>query len=622
MPKTELFIQVLTAPKNLLLGENAQEASSLKACLPQLKSQTIEGAEHWFLNNAPSTANTRIKVLPTGHMTFYNSMGRRMLSTDPAGFPLHECEWATSAISSSPKLTRARMQLDSREWVGIVPRAKTFSTELDLTSQPNWQKLTLDDMRKQAAESWDVSISEVEYFYKDENFTRLGDGKYRINASKDCLYALRDGKFDEKLFISFMYAVSWERLDLIPVVELFQSTLPGTGAAAFELIWGLYDDQSQEAPLEPLRYRGLPPYPSREAFNIFSAFFTPQGPAGDDLFQVFMDTMRCHEITWTPRQDPPWRYFSDKHKICLTVQDGFLYKITVWDDPVAIPYVNGSRGARPSCQRRLHVKNDVVQLVDDKSAREIPLNPQWGVKPDAQGAQPPVEHPFSWKHFFRSGPPQVDSVKMLYTQAFYPEGAAEIDEASLQPMALDQAFYYMEMSPDMPEKLEKAKRVLVHTFDTVISGCIDSTHARDYVVLYSDAEFAQKNAQLLWNYAAGEGQLENLRNTTFLPEAEHVEAVYKEKFDVIFKWIPFFYYAEQETCAQILDSAVRALNPGGLLFLVGPAPIAGLFDHFKLNPLHDDPIDGMPFFLQHKKMCPENLVHPHITVFLAEKKSD
>ncbi|NIU94921.1 MAG: hypothetical protein GWN57_00740, partial [Nitrospinaceae bacterium] len=57
----------------------------------------------------------------------------------------------------------------------------------------------------------------------------LGDGKYDIRLTKDGLYGLADGTFDNPLFISFMFTVNWEKLDLIPVVELFQSTLPGSG---------------------------------------------------------------------------------------------------------------------------------------------------------------------------------------------------------------------------------------------------------------------------------------------------------------------------------------------------------------------------------------------------------
>ena len=57
-----------------------------------------------------------------------------------------------------------------------------------------------------------------------------------------------------------------------------------------------------------------------------------------------------------------------------------------------------------------------------------------------------------------------------------------------------------------------------------------------------------------------------------------------------------------------MKSLTDSLNPGGILFLQGP------------RPLKDDPVIEMPFFRQHLKMCPENKIHPDITLFFAQKK--
>ena len=160
------------------------------------------------------------------------------------------------------------MQLDNLQWVGIKPRAKTFATQIDISSHDGWEKMSLDNLREKAAEAWRVPFAEVKYFYDDAHMVHQGDGKYNIQLTKDGLYALHEGTFDKSLFISFMFQVNWARLDLIPVVELFQSTLPGTGGAVFEFIWGIYNDQSREEELPPLKYRGLPTYPSKEALTI------------------------------------------------------------------------------------------------------------------------------------------------------------------------------------------------------------------------------------------------------------------------------------------------------------------------------------------------------------------
>ena len=80
-----------------------------------------------------------------------------------------------------------------------------------------------------------------------------------------------------------------------------------------------------------------------------------------------------------------------------------------------------------------------------------------------------------------------------------------------------------------------------------------------------------------------------------------------------------FYFQDRGVCEQILASSVRALLPEGILFLVGPRAIKGLFGHYGLGCLYSDLMMNMPFFRQHLKICPENLINQEITVFLAEK---
>ena len=80
-----------------------------------------------------------------------------------------------------------------------------------------------------------------------------------------------------------------------------------------------------------------------------------------------------------------------------------------------------------------------------------------------------------------------------------------------------------------------------------------------------------------------------------------------------------FYFQDRGVCEQILASAVRALLADGILFLVGPRAIKGLFGHYGLDCLYSDLMMNMPFFRQHLKICPENLINQDITVFLAEK---
>ncbi len=618
MADIERLNEILSNKGQIGFPNNEQAIDRLKSDLENARSVSLKEAIYWYLNDSPSSKNTLVKQYPTGHLVFYGAEGRRILFTDPQGHPLHECEWGKDA-TGKPTLLQARFQLDCKQWIGIRPRSKTFTGQLDLKSQPDWESLTLDDLRQKASEVWNVPFSEIAYFYGDDSFVRKEDGLYEIRLTKDSLYALEKGNFERTLFISFMFAVNWADLDLIPVVELFQSTLPGSGGAVFELIWGLFEDQSRDGTKAPLRYRGLPTYPSKEAFNIFSAFFDPDPPEGQNVMDVFMDPNRSHQITWTPKANPPWRYFDDKRKICLTIQDHFLYKVTVIDDPTGLPFINDSRGGYGPCGRYIDVGDHSFELVDEETRLQIPLQAEWNVLPGKKRENRQT-HSFTWRNFFPDGPPKTDPIKALYTVPFFPEGDAEVEEASIQPLALDQIFYYLEMSPHIQGKLDNIDRILVHTFDSVIAGCIDCTHDRIYKVLWSDPEFAQKNAQSLWGYAASRNQLDLVKRVEFLKEDDHVNEIYQQKFGMIFKWIPLFYHQDRDICEKILQATVDALEPDGLLCLVGPAPIVGLFDYFGLNPLHDDPIASMPFFQQHLKICPENFINPDLTVFLAEKK--
>jgi len=604
---------------SLTFASNLEYATELEKKIPNLETQELDGSTLWFENGSASVANTRVIVNSTGHIVFFNEEGRRFLCTDPNGQPLHEALWTEN--NGKIQLAQARMQLDNKQWVGIKPCAKTFQTQIDISSHDGWEKMTLDNLREKAAEAWRVPLSEVKYFYDDENMIHQGDGKYNIQLVKDGLYALHEGSFDKSLFISFMFRVNWARLDLIPVVELFQSTLPGTGGAVFEFIWGIYQDQIREEKLPTLRYRGLPTYPSKEAFNIFSAFFVPEAPEGKDIKKLFMDPMTSHEVTWTPQKHAPVRYFDDTQKIAVTVQDGYLYKVTSFDDPITFPYTNCGGVRRPPIERQVQVGTQSFTLLEGELAREVVFEPIWGIRPQTTVPKLPAKPPFTWKWFFNGEPPMVDPVKAQYTVPFYPEGAADIDESSLQPMVLDQIFYYMEMAPAMAHRLEKIDKVLIHTFDTVLAGCIDCTKEREYTVLYSDPEFAQKNAQLLWNFALAKDQLLNLQKVSFLPEKDHIAHAYSNKYGLIFKWIPFMYHPDREACENMLKALIGSLLPDGYIFLVGPRPLEGLFEHYGLEKLYNDPVYNMPFFRQHLKMCPENQVHPDLCVFLLEKKA-
>src|SRR5262252_3260336 len=322
-----------------------------------------------FPENIPFKADLphvggRVVRQATGHLVFYRSDGRRFLATDPAGNPLHECEWVKEP-DGGLTLNRARMKLDWGAWVGLKPSGLVNETTLNLATKPGWQRLRADDLRTMAAQALRLPLEEVRWFYRDEDVSINEVGIATIRHRKDALYMLQDGSFERARFMSCMGAMHWDSIDFLPVVELFKSLLPGTGSAAFELIRGLYDDQNQgQASPRPLRYRGIPTYPSEAAFRLFSSFFTPHAPPGSDPLTLFMDQTQAHHVTWLPASHPPLRYFDDMQRACLTVQDGVLQKVTLADDTTGLPYVNPKGRRVIPCDRSLAIVEDRVVLRD------------------------------------------------------------------------------------------------------------------------------------------------------------------------------------------------------------------------------------------------------------------
>jgi len=97
-------------------------------------------------------AGGRVVCQPTGHLIFYRPDGRRFLATDPAGNPLHECEWRIDQ-AGRVLLTRARIKLDWGVWVGLKPSGLVNEMTLNLATKPGWQRLRADDLRAMAAQA-------------------------------------------------------------------------------------------------------------------------------------------------------------------------------------------------------------------------------------------------------------------------------------------------------------------------------------------------------------------------------------------------------------------------------------------------------------------------------------
>ena len=125
----------------------------------------------------------------------------------------------------------------------------------------------------------------------------------------------------------------------------------------------------------PLRYRGIPTYPSDAAFQLFSTCFTPTAPSGESRRSVFMDPSRSHEVTWLPAPDPPRRYIDPRSSACITIRGETIEKVTLADDRTGLPYTKAEGATFAPYNRWLNIEDHVVRLHDGPTTRELPRSP-------------------------------------------------------------------------------------------------------------------------------------------------------------------------------------------------------------------------------------------------------
>lgn len=559
-------------------------------------------------------AGGRVETLSTGHHVFYRPDGRRFLATDPAGHPLHECEWESNA-RGTVFLARARLRLDWGRWVGLKPGGLVNETRLNLATKPGWQRVTPDDLRTMAAQALRVPIEEVRWFYQDEDLSIDAKGMATIRHRKDAFYALEEGGFERARFMSCMGAMHWDRVDFLPVVELFKSLLPGTGSAAFELIRGLYDDQNKsQSASRALRYRGIPTYPSEAAFRLFSSFFTPHAPGGGSPMTLFMDSRKSHLVTWLPAADPPVRYFDEAQGLCLTVQGGVLQKATLVGDSAGLPYVNPTGRRVVPLDRSLSAIGEQVVLrdrIEDKVVNTI-VRPVTGPVPPAALPVSPVD----WRTVFVQGLPAVPPTEAYGAVLFYPEDDREISELSAQPFVADYLQDLGEQDREIGMILSRAERVLIDNGDAVISTCIPFDRPRDYTASIRHAAYAQRQAQQLWTQCAEVQRWEWLQRIRFVPAAAWEEAIASHHpCDLVYQWLPYDSFSSPAVLMTIAARLREVLRPEGNAFIVGSASLREALMRQGLQVSWEESVETLPTFRMHRTILPRARVKAGLTLF-------
>ena len=561
-------------------------------------------------------AGGTVKTQPSGHLIFYGATRRRILMTDPEGHPLHECEWSQNA-QGEDQFVSARLQLDWGQWVGIKPGKLVYETHLNLAARPGWEAVTKDDLRNMAARAMKVSLEQIRFFYRDEDIVIDSSGQATIRQAKDAFYILQDGRFDQATFMSCMTAMHWERIDYLPVVELFLSLLPGTGSATFELIRSLYDDQNPKHPL-PLHYRGIPPYPSEGAFRLFSQFFTPSTPGGIDPLRLFLDASHSEEVTWLPTAQYPLRYFDPSYSLGVTVSQGTVIKATQANDPSGLSYFAPKpRGLSP-CGRSVTVHDKGLVLQDEGRKIDLPIKDNWGVT-EFSDLQSFSESVPSWRSLFSHGVPRITPVEAFSAVLLYPEDDQEIGERECQPFLFDYVDDLGEESPQLQASVQFARRILVGGCDAALNACVRLAPEKNYTVLYRWDDLAQKQAQVLWNQCARTQQWEELKTIQFLPYHQYLQPTLLQSFDLIYFWVPFERLGKSSLLEEMMTSLVSALEPGGMLIVPGVPGLEVSINHHQLTVLHAEFIQNLPTFRLHQAILPKARLFQDLMVFVLQK---
>ncbi len=559
-----------------------------------------------------AAAGGRAVQTPTGHLIFHGPHGRRILATDPEGHPLHECEWDVGQ-DGHQRLVRARLHLDWGRWIGLRPGGIVRSTTLDLSKKPGWEQLQTNDLRHMAARAMGVSLDEVRFFYPDEDLLIGPNGRATIRHRKDAFYVLEDDTFERARFMACMGAMHWERIDFLPVVELFQSLLPGTGSAAFELIRGLYDDQNQRTP-RPLHYRGIPTYPSEAAYRLFGTFFVPHVEGGRDPFSVFVEASTSHEVSWLPAPDPPVRCFDPSEKLCVTMKADRLSKVTASDDATGLPYTSPRPDGFCFCERWFEVEAGHLLLHDGPALRKVAVRPSWGKLADSRRVQAPA-YRVDWRSCLGESFRKPDPDSAFSAVLLYPDDRSEIEEGASQPFAADYIQDAFEQDRRLKAYLDRAQHVLIDGFDAALRACLHLAPSRRYTILYRDARFVQKFIQSLWNRLAESGRLDLTAHIACASGPVSRNEAYQSSYDMIYAWTPFAHFDQEGELTAFGRALGTALAPGGLACIVGPERMSPVLRASQLIPLTALPVQDLSSFHMHLTLLPDGMLKSGLTLF-------
>jgi hypothetical protein len=155
---------------------------------------------------------------------------------------------------------------------------------------------------------------------------------------------------------------------------------------------------------------------------------------------------------------------------------------------------------------------------------------------------------------------------------------------------------------------------LIDNFDGALQACLVLSPNIDQIVLYTRPAFAQRQAQLFWNNAASSNRLDQLTGTRFVAVTER-NVIHQERYDWIYRWIPFSSFDQPTDLAEAAAALQRSLPPGGYAFVVGPSSLHEPFTKSRLRILQTQSVEALPTFQMHRSILPQARLKPGLTLF-------
>jgi hypothetical protein len=332
-----------------------------------------------------------------------------------------------------------------------------------------------------------------------------------------------------------------------------------------------------------------------------------------------MDPSRSSAVIWKPRLDTPRRYLDFAQGVCVTVVGGAVQKVTKLNDPMAIPYTRRRKDGGAPGGRMVGTTSTALQLQDGERLEEIPIRPGWGVtRTDPLPARPTASVP-TWRALFPEGAPVLDTKRAYCAVPLFPDDETMVDEVATLSLVVEHAVEYLDRVAAATRGAAAFKSVLIHNWDAVLAECLDLAQDQNYTVLYTRPEFAQRQAQRVWDHAAAAGVLTNLHRIAFLDAARHHEAAYAKSYGLIYDWIPFERYRQRTDCERQLGAVAKALAPEGVAIMVGPLWLGEVCPRVSLRVRGAEPVEETTGFRMHRAILPKAQANPDATLFLLEK---